>query len=66
VQDQPAGPIEVPALAGFVTPGTGMNWLCGIRAGTDAYCFGFNERGEIGDGVPGRRYVGTPQRVRAP
>lgn len=53
--------VQAPELT-FVALGAGGQHTCGVSAERVAYCWGFNNSGQLGDGTTGTRLV--PTRVR--
>jgi len=39
----------------FVTVSAGFNHTCGVTNGNAAYCWGYNNHGEVGDGTTSQR-----------
>jgi alpha-tubulin suppressor-like RCC1 family protein len=54
-------PVEVAGGLRFKQVSAGFSTTCGVTLSHQAYCWGFNDRGEIGDGTTA--YRATPVRV---
>lgn len=56
-------PVAVTGGHTFVSITAGLAHACGVTAAGAAWCWGANDFGQLGDGVPATGGVGTPRRV---